>query len=279
MSDRAALRAKVEGITKVLTIPAVVSRIMTLVNTGTVSAAEIAEEVSRDQVLAAKVLKLVNSGFYGFRQPITTITHAMVLLGLDVMKTVVMTASVVDIVDTMNQFMEGLWEHSVATARASTALAERRKAPDPEEYGLAGLLHDIGKVVIAQTFPEEHARIRALVAERNCLQSEAELEVFGVTHAEMGMWLLKKWSLPPKIVYPIAYHGNFHPRRDHADRTAVVHVADILCRAKGIGFPGDRRIPRVDPEAWALLRLTMEDVERVCAQLDDDLRDGLIGGT
>jgi putative nucleotidyltransferase with HDIG domain len=277
MPDRAALRARVEGITKVLTIPAVVSRIMTLVNTGTVSAAEIAEEVSKDQVLAAKVLKLVNSGFYGFRQPITTITHAMVLLGLDVMKTVVLTASVMDIVDTMNQYMEGLWEHSVATARASTALAERMRAPEPEEFGLAGLLHDIGKVIIAQMFVSEHQQIRDIVRERNCLQIDAELEVLGVTHADIGMWLLKKWSLPPRIVYPIAYHSNFHPRRDFADRTSVVHVADIICRAKGIGNPGDRRIPRLNREAWSLLRLTMDDVADVCARLEQDLQDGVIG--
>lgn len=277
MPDRAAIRAKVEGITKILTIPAVVSRITNLVNAGTVSAAEIAEEISKDQVLAAKVLKLVNSGFYGFRQPITTITHAMVLLGLDVVKTIVMTASILDLVDTMNQYMEGLWEHSLGTARAANAIAERMNAPNPEEHALSGLLHDMGKVVIAQTFPAEQARIRELVAERNCLQIDAELEVLGVTHPEVGMWLLKKWSLPPKIVYPIAYHSNFHPRRDFAVPTAVVHLADILCRAKGIGYPGDDRIPRINSDAWALLQLTMRDVESICEQLDQEVRDGLIG--
>jgi putative nucleotidyltransferase with HDIG domain len=277
MADRAAIRAKVEGITKILTIPAVVSRITALVGSGSVSAAEIAEEINKDQVLAAKVLKLVNSGFYGFRQPITTITHAMVLLGLDVVKTLVMTASVLDIVDAMNAHLDGLWEHSLGTARASNAIAERMRAPNPEEYALAGLLHDIGKVVIAQTFPAEHARIRQRVDERGCLQLDAESEVLGVTHAEVGMWLLKKWSLPPKMVYPIAYHHNFHPRREFADRTAIVHLADVLCRAKGIGYPGDRGIPRMNPEAWALLRLSMADVEAVCEQLDREVLDGLIG--
>lgn len=276
MADRAVIRAKVEGITKVLTIPSVVTRITSLVNAGTVSASEIAEEIGKDQVLAAKVLKLVNSGFYGFRQPITTITHAMVLLGFDVMKTVVMTAAVVDVVDTMNTFMEGLWEHSVATARAATAIAQRKRAADAEEYGLAGLLHDIGKVVIAQTFPAEHARIRDVVSTKNCLQIEAEQEVLGVTHAEIGMWLLKKWSLPPRIVYPVAYHSSFHPRRDHAQRTAVVHLADIICRAKGIGYAGDNRIPRMDPEAWALLELSLDDVEQVCDQLQQEVLDGLL---
>jgi putative nucleotidyltransferase with HDIG domain len=277
MADRAALRAKVEAITTVLTIPAVVGRITAMISTGTVSAAEIAEEIGKDQVLAARVLRLVNSAFYGFRQPITTISHAMVLLGLDVVKTLVMTASVLDIVDAMNQHMAGLWEHSLGTARAANALAERLALDDPEECALGGLLHDMGKVVIAQTFPAEHARIRQLVAERGCLQIDAEVQVLGVTHADVGMWLLKKWSLPAKIVYPIAYHSNFHPRRDFADRTAVVHVADILCRAKGIGYPGDDRIPKLNAEAWNLLRLSMADVEAVCAQLDREVADGLIG--
>jgi len=277
MADRAAIRAKVEAITTVLTIPAVVSRITAMISTGTVSAAEIAEEIGKDQVLAARVLRLVNSAFYGFRQPITTISHAMVLLGLDVVKTLVMTASVLDIVDAMNQHMAGLWEHSLGTARAANALAERLAMDDPEECALGGLLHDMGKVVIAQTFPAEHARIRQTVAERGCLQIDAEMAVLGVTHADVGMWLLKKWSLPAKIVYPIAYHSNFHPRRDFADRTAIVHLADIICRAKGIGYPGDDRIPRLSPEAWGLLQLSMGDVEEVCAQLDREVADGLIG--
>ena len=270
MADRTLIRARVEGLTKVLTIPAVVERVSEMVNAGTVSASEIAQEVAKDQVLTTKVLKLVNSGFYGFRQPITTLTHGMVLLGLDVVKTLVMTAAALDIIDTMNQYMEGLWEHSLGTARAANAIAERLQLANPEEYAVAGLLHDMGKVVIAQTFPGEHAKIRQVVERRQCLMIDAEAEVLGVTHPEVGMWLLKKWSLPAKIVYPIAYHSNFHPRRDFADRTAVVHLADILCRGKGIGHPGDSRMPSLNPEAWSMLRMTMEDVEWVCEQLDHE---------
>jgi putative nucleotidyltransferase with HDIG domain len=273
MADRAQLRARVEGITKILTIPAIVNRIAAMVSTGSVSASEIAEEIGKDQILTAKVLKLVNSGFYAFRQPITTITHAMVLLGLDVVKTLVLTASVVDIIDAMNQYMEGLWEHSLGTARAAHHLAVRMERTDPEEIALAGLLHDIGKVIVAQLLPDEHAAIRAMVAERQCLVIDAEQAVLGVTHPEVGMWLLRKWSLPSKIVYPIAYHSNFHPRRDFADRTAIVHVADILCRAKGIGYPGDARVPSINKDAWRLVGLSMDDVAAVCAALDEDLEE------
>lgn len=271
MPDRAAVRARVEALTRVLTIPTVVTRISAMIAAGNASAAEIAAEIGRDQVLAAKVLKLVNSGFYGFRQPVTTITHATVLLGTDVVRTLVVTSTVVDMVFAMNERMEGLWEHSVATARAAGALAERCRLSAPEEVAVCGLLHDIGKVIVAQAFPAEHARIRQLVDQQNCLQIEAEQEVLGVAHPEVGMWLLKKWSFPPGLVNPVAYHSNFHPRRDYADRTAVVHLADILVRAKGIGFPGDRRIPSLDPEAWAVLGLETDDLDDVLALLDDEV--------
>ena len=270
MLERAAVRARVEGITKVVTIPAAVHRITAKINSGQASAADIAEDINQDQVLAAKMLKLANSGFYGFRQPITTITHAMVMLGLDMVKTLVVTASVMDIVDAMNRLMAGLWQHSLATARTSSAIAERLDVPNPEECALSGLLHDMGKVIIAQVFPAEYKRICAVVAEKSCLQMEAELEVLGVTHADVGHWLLKKWSLPDKLLYPVAYHHNFHPRREHALRTAIVHVADIVARAKGIGQAGDVRLPAPHPEALALLNLPMDEIEAICRQLDVD---------
>lgn len=275
MRDRAVVRARVEGISKILTIPTIVGKITTMVSSGTVSAGEIADEIGKDQILAARVLKLVNSGFYGFRQPISTITHAMVLLGNDVVKTLVLTSSLLDIVSAMNEHIKGLWEHSIGTARLAGALAQKTEAKNPEEVALCGLLHDIGKVIIAQTFPEEHAEIRRTVTERNCLQIEAEQAVLGVTHPEVGMWLLKKWSLPASLVNPVAYHSNFHPRRDFADRTAIVHVADILCRAKGIGYPGDDRMPAINRDAWAMLRLDMNDVAEAMADLADEVRSGL----
>ena len=99
MIERSQIRAKVEGTTNIATIPDVVAKLRRLMDNPTVSAASVGDEISKDQVLAAKVLRLVNSGFYGFRTPITTITQAMVLLGFDVVKTLVLSASVLDILE------------------------------------------------------------------------------------------------------------------------------------------------------------------------------------
>lgn len=271
--EAALVRKKVEQITNVATVPQVVVKVSALLDSQAVSAGEVAEELSKDQVLAAKVLKLVNSGFCGFRKPISTITHAMVLLGFDVVRSLVVSASVFDLFSEMSNQIGGLWEHSLAVAKASTAIAQRMAVPKPEEYAVAGLLHDIGKVVIAQQFPAQAADVRALIEQSDCLGFEAEKDVLGVTHAEIGMWLLKKWSLPAKLVNPVAYHNNFHPSREYADRTAVVHVADILVRAKGIGYPGDRRMPSLDRQAWDMVHLTMPEAADVLVQVEGEMAD------
>jgi putative nucleotidyltransferase with HDIG domain len=271
--DRAQVRARVEGTSNISTIPDIVSKLRRTMDSPSASAVGVGEEISKDQVLAAKVLRLVNSGFYGFRTPITTITQAMVLLGFDVVKTLVLSASVLDILELMNKYLSGLWEHSLATARVANALGERLRLPNPEEIAVAGLLHDLGKVVIAQRFPAEHKQIRETVEATGCLHLEAERQVLGVTHPEVGMWLLKKWGLPGKLVYPIAYHHAFHVSRDFADRTAIIHVADVACRAHGFGWAGDGRVPAINREAWALLRLSVEDVAAVYQQLDGELAD------
>jgi putative nucleotidyltransferase with HDIG domain len=270
-TDRSQVRARVESTSNIATIPGVVGKLRRTMDSPTASAVAVGEEISKDQVLAAKVLRLVNSGFYGFRTPITTITQAMVLLGFDVVKTLVLSASVLDILELMNKFVSGLWEHSLATARVANALSERLRLPNPEEIAVAGLLHDLGKIIIAQRFTSEYREIQAVVQRKRCLQIDAEREVLGATHAEVGMWLLRKWGLPAKLVNPIAFHHAFSPSREFADRTAIIQLADVICRARGFGAADGERVPPMSAEAWTFLKVSMADVEAIYEQLDDEL--------
>src|SRR5262245_3460436 len=207
-ADRDALRAKVEQTTSIATVPHIVASLGALMDVPSPSTADIAEEIGKDQVLTAKVLKVVNSGFCGFSRPVTTIRHALVMLGLDVVRTLVSGASIIDVFAERSGMLEGLWEHSVATARASHGIAAAVGIDKPEEVAVAGLLHDIGKLIIAECFPDASPTIRRMVGDRGCTILEAETSVLGVGHPEIGMWLLKKWSLPSKLVYPVAYHNN-----------------------------------------------------------------------
>ncbi len=264
------MRRIVEKITSLPTLPGIITRLTHMLENPHTTAAEVGKEIAKDQVLSAKVLKLVNSGFYGFSQPIMTVPHAMVLLGFNVVKTLVFTTSVLDM---MSQSIAGLWEHSLACARTCGIIANRLDMPDPEEISVTGLLHDLGKVVLQQNLKDEFEEIVSLVRKKDMLFYEAENQVMGVTHANIGGWLLDKWQLPGQIVEPIAYHHTFHPVRPHADRTAVVHLADILVRAEGFGFGGDRKVPVVSPEALGLLQLSVEDIREIMDAMNDQLSD------
>jgi putative nucleotidyltransferase with HDIG domain len=262
--DRGDLRARVERLTDLAAAPDVVDRVRHVASREHHSAGELADAVNSDPALTTRVLRVVNSGFFSFPQPITTITHALVLLGTDVVKALVVTAPVFELFGKAH----ALWEHSVATARVASVLAAQLGHADPEEVGIAGLLHDVGKVVLADEAPAATRTIRSLVREQGLLVSEAEQQVLGFTHADVGAWLLQRWNLHPRLTDPVAHHHRFDERRAHADRTAIVHVADILARARGVGDPGDAGLPALDATAWRVARLEMTHVRAAFDDLD-----------
>ncbi len=254
------MRRRVEKVISLPTLPGIVTRITQMVDDPNATASEIGKEIEQDQVLSAKVLKLVNSGFYGFSQPISTISHAMVLLGFNVVKTLVLSTAVLDM---MANSMVGLWHHSLACARSCGIIGRHLDMADPEEISVTGLLHDLGKIVLEEHMKAEFDQIADLVQERNALCYEVEEEVLGITHANVGGWLLQKWQLPSQLVDPIMFHHKFHPSRANAERTAVVHLADILVRSEGYGSGGDRRIPVASEEAVSLLNLKERDFQEI----------------
>ncbi|MDA0747608.1 MAG: HDOD domain-containing protein [bacterium] len=268
--ERAEMRRLVEKITSLPTLPGSVTRITQMLDNPDTTASEVGKEIAKDQVLSAKVLKLVNSGFYGFSQPISTIPHAMVLLGFNVVKTLVLSTSVLDM---MAQSMEGLWQHSLACARTCGIIARYVDLDDPEEVSVTGLLHDLGKVVMEEHMKDVFDEVVQRVQNEKMLFYKAEEEVMEVTHANIGGWLLEKWQLPSQLVEPIMYHHSFHPSRQHADRTAVLHLADILVRAEGFGSGGDARIPVLSEEAMQTLKLKKDDLQEIMDTMVDEMRD------
>lgn len=268
--DRREMRRLVEKVTSLPTLPGSVTRITRMLDDPNTTAATVGREIEKDQVLSAKVLKLVNSGFYGFSQPISTIQHAMVLLGFNVVKTLVLSTSVLDM---MSNAMAGLWQHSLACARTCGIIGRYLDMDDPEEVSVTGLLHDLGKVVLEAQAKEIFEPVMLRVQTRNMLFYEAEIEVMEVTHATVGGWLLDKWQLPGQLVEPIMYHHDFHPSRTHALRTGIVHLADILVRAEGFGSGGDRRIPVLSEEAMKVMGLDGDDLREIMDDMVDEMRD------
>ena len=273
-SDQADLRERVENATNLPSLPDVVFHINEMVDDPVTSSRQVGAEIARDQVLSAKVLKLVNSGLYGFSRSITTISHAVTMLGFDAVKSLVLGSSVLDL---MSGAIPGLWEHSQACARTCGLIANHLEMSDPEEIATIGLLHDLGKVVLHKSLEAEYRQVFLRVKKADMLfyKAEEDRRVLGagINHGTIGGWLLAKWTLPEKLVEPIMYHHNFHPDLKYGERTALVQLADVLCRAEAFGNGGDRKIPRLQAQILETLEMDMDDVEKIMGQMHESLRD------
>lgn len=266
---RSELRSIIKDTRSLPTLPGIITKLNAMSGSKRTSIQEMANVVSSDQVLSAKVLRLANSPSYGFPR-ISTVSNAMILLGVDVVKSLVISSSIFEI---MEQSVVGLWEHSLGAGVAANIIAKQLQLRDVEEISTAALLHDIGKVIIKIKCQDEYSQLIRFAHSRGLWMREAELEHFGAEHAEVGGWLAKSWYLPDKLCEPISCHHDVAKSTEHQVRTAVVHLADVLIKASGFGFSGDNFVPHIQPVAMMRLGLGEDDLERIAVELDDRLVD------
>ncbi|NLW80533.1 MAG: HDOD domain-containing protein [Desulfovibrionales bacterium] len=247
------------------TLPGVLHEVAALFENPASSTDQIGKAIAKDQVLSAKVLKMVNSPIYGFPGRIGSIQHALVLLGFNVIRGLIISTSVFDV---MNANMKGLWEHSLGCAMASSAVARSIGCPDPELYAVAGLLHDFGKVVAAVQLPESRAAIDNLVRERDLTYRQAELEVLGFGHDRVNMWLSSYWNLPPNLKEGLACHHRPMSASYYPKVAQVVHVGDFLARLFGVGSGGDDQISALDDGVLEALQVTPDRLHAIMGGLE-----------
>ena len=250
------------------TLPHVLEEVTKLVSDPDASSEAIAKVISTDQVLSAKVLKMVNSPIYGFPGRISSIQHALVLLGFNVIRGIIISTSVFDM---MVAAMKGLWEHSLGCATACNIIARRAGFEDPEEYAVAGLLHDLGKVVTAVQLPEVHKNIIDTVEAKNLTYFQAEKDVLGFGHDRINAWLARHWGLPPNIREAMSRHHSPQLAEFYKPMSCVVHVGDFLVRLFEFGNSGDNQTAYLRPEALMELKFKMSDLDKVMDEMADQL--------
>jgi len=233
------LRAILDRIDELPSLPEFIARLLAAVEEPAVSGERVAEIVSEDQAMTAAVLKLVNSPYYGLSRRIGSIQHAVLLLGFRTVRNLALSAVLVKSFGRTSNDRRfqpaALWRHAVASAAGARLLALRLGADEAEEAFLAGLVHDMGIVIIDQYLHEEFRAVLDLVSTRRVTLREAEREVLGRDHAFIGALLARRWNFPGAVVEAIGcHHAPWRAKRDPR-LAAIVHLANAREGENGFG--------------------------------------------
>ncbi|MDI6716282.1 MAG: HDOD domain-containing protein [Actinomycetota bacterium] len=246
---------------------AIANRALKLTKDPRSSAIDISRVISYDPAFTARVLRMANSAYYGFARKVTTVSEAIVILGYETLKSVVLALTLQNFYDkeVRGYGLErgDLWKHSVGCALASRLIAGQVKYPSVEEAFVAGLLHDVGKVILNQFVGEEISKIIELSGSEGLSFAEAEKRVLGFDHQDIGSKVAEKWNFNEKVVEAIRSHHKPDRAKKDPELTAIVHVADFICLSLGLGIGSDGMLYPLKKEALDLLKLDELEIDNL----------------
>jgi len=255
-----------------VSLPDVFARICEVLNNPVSTAQEAAQVIGMDQSLSARLLRLVNSAFYGFPTKVDTLSRAVTIVGSRQLTTLALGISVVSMFRDLPPGLtdvKSVWKHSVACGLAASALAGCAAcAPESgERLFVAGLLHDVGRLVMYRNLPGFSAEALRMARRDKALVRTAELRVFGFDHAALGQALLAEWRFPESLALAVGHHHG-PGRQGWLPDTAIVHVADVVVNAMRMGSSGEYYVPPLSPDAFALLGVPAKTLGLVVDKVD-----------
>ncbi|MFA5880997.1 MAG: HDOD domain-containing protein [Eubacteriales bacterium] len=258
-------------------LPQITYRVLKLTSDPKTSIAELANTIVKDQVLTAKVLRMANSVYYGYARRIYSISEALIILGFSTVRNLVLAASVYTVMDKELQgyFLPkgDLWKHCMSTALIARSLAKKVNYELPDQAFIAGLLHDIGKIVLNTYMKESFHSVIEKVNKENIPFMDAEQQILGFDHAIVGSRVAEKWNLPQELVEAIASHHSPSRAEINPKLTSLTHIADAASMAMGIGLGGDGMLYPFDGFATRQLNITEEIIEQTIGEIADSMID------
>lgn len=257
------------------TLPIIFERINEAVENPESSFSEIGQIISGDSSLSARLLKIVNSAFYGFSNKIETITHAITIIGTAQLRDLVLATTVMEKFkgmpsETIN--MKSFWLHSISCGLAARIIATYRHDRNPERFYVLGILHDIGRLLMFLNIPDQMREVIEISVKEKIILYEAEKKVIGFNHAEMGGFLMKAWNLPVTLQNAINFsHDPSSTTPECVTETSILHVADLISHSMEHGSAGELYVPPLDEEAWDEVGLPSSILAAIVYQLDRHL--------
>ena len=255
---------KLDRIQEIPTLPVVALKVNKMLQDYDTSIRALSKTIEKDQAMVTKILRLVNSAFYGFRSKIGNIPHAVAILGFNTVRNAVVSISVMDAFSgkgaSQNFDTMAFWKHSVAVAVTSRHLAEKTRLVTPDESFVAGLLHDVGKVILAQYFKELFLQVWESMHNNGQSFCEAEKELLPANHARIGAHLAKRWQLPDNLIDAIGYHHTLRKTANNPNLLMTIHIADIIVNNYNLESESEPDFSAANPDARQSMGAMLETV-------------------
>lgn len=272
MMDEQQFLTKLDRIKDIPTLPTIVFELNKLLRDPDTSIKTVCDTIEKDQAITLKILKLVNSAFYGFKSKISDLRNAVALLGYNAVRNAIVSLSVINSfpkrVTLMDFDITVFWKHSLAVAVTSKNIAQLSKKESPDNCFVGGLLHDTGKVILAQYFPELFETVWAALQEEQISFYESERKTLPIDHAKVGAHLASKWQLPKGLVDAIRWHHEFQPEIKSANFVRNIYLANFIVNAYDL-----------DPELRLDLSAMHSDVVKFMMNMMEDVGDWYTGLT
>ncbi|OGG46366.1 MAG: hypothetical protein A3F84_03250 [Candidatus Handelsmanbacteria bacterium RIFCSPLOWO2_12_FULL_64_10] len=264
---------KVDKIDNLPTLPTVYAEVERLCQNPDVDAEDLSRVIEADPSITLKLLRLANSAFFGFTRKISSVKDAISLLGNQTVKNAVLSISIFsatqDQKETAGLDRKRFWQHSAGVGSIARFLARKLRI-EREECFTAGILHDVGKVILDGLFSDYYAPVIRASAEQNIPIFQAEQEELGLTHTAVGQELAASWQIPDPLIEGITYHHWPGGADRDPQLASLVHVADVLCRNAGVGSGGDELVPVADDFAFRKLGI---DADRILEWEEEMLKE------
>ena len=264
------------------TIPAVANQILQLLDQPDVQIEEIADLMLSDQVMTARVMKLLNSPVYKPSHEITSLKRALVYLGLRHVRELALTTSLIGAFekDTGAFEISSFWEHSFGTGMVSKVIAKLVGYKDLEKAYISGIIHNLGVVFLSAYMRDEFKSVLDAIKDKPVKLIDEEIKHFGTSHCEIGLCMARKWNFPEAYCEVIGYHHNPSEATLDPVLCSIVNLAEMFCSVRGLDYGGIEWVSfnLQEEPAWKILKkqypsLVDVDVERFCYELDDAIPD------
>ena len=253
-------------------MPVTAARALQMTQDPMTTARDLQVIISQDQALSARILRIVNSAVYYFRQEVSTVSHAVALLGMETIRSIIMAASVQQAMQVGLRMGNDLGtklmaDHSWAAAIASRLIAQRVKYAMPEEALICGLMHDIGKAVLYQAMPVEYLEILSSVYRREATFHESEMGIWGFSHAHVGALLAGKWNFPRQLSEAIGYHHNPLSAPNFRQLACIISLSNRMMISLEIGFERNKALMLRSLPEFDFLRLAQSDLDAIIPEV------------